>query len=128
MGGHRGLADAVCLSGPRETPQGRGRRQGGACVSQAEQSHGRDLYSVANPDRSPLPEQPDVPALVKDYKGSQSLAEGEVFAATIENVEKRTTRSALSNGMKLALLPKKTRGGAVKLSLAFHFAKESDLK
>src|SRR5262249_19007879 len=33
------------------------------------------------PDRSPLPQTPDVKALVKDYKGQKAMSEGEAFAA-----------------------------------------------
>src|SRR5262249_22997578 len=64
------------------------------------------------PERSPLPPAIDVAALVKSYTGKAAVAEGEAFEATIENIEKRTTRTTLPSGMKLALLPKKSRGGA----------------
>ena len=81
-----------------------------------------------NPDRAPLALTPDVAAMMKDYKGSAPVAEGEAFAATIENVEKRTTRSALPDGLKLAFLPKKTKGGSLRLVLTMRFGAEKDLK
>jgi zinc protease len=80
------------------------------------------------PDRAPLAQIPDVAALIKDYKGSATLAEGEAFLATVENVEKRTTRTDLADGLKLALLPKKTKGGAVRLVLTVRFGSEQDVK
>jgi zinc protease len=80
------------------------------------------------PDRAPLAQSPDVAALIKDYKGSATVAEGEAFLATVENVEKRTTRTDLADGLKLALLPKKTKGGSVRLVLTVRFGSEQDVK
>jgi zinc protease len=83
---------------------------------------------TASPDRAPLPETPDVVAMVKSYKGNANVAQGEAFEASIENIEKRTQRVTLPSGMKLALLSKKTRGGAVDLTLHVRAGNESDLK
>ncbi|HEY1584582.1 MAG TPA: insulinase family protein, partial [Polyangia bacterium] len=80
------------------------------------------------PERAPLPPQPDVVAMVKNYKGQESLAQGEAFAATVANIEARTERTQLPSGMKLALLPKKTRGNSVKIMLKLHTGSEKDLK
>jgi zinc protease len=79
-------------------------------------------------DRAPLPAQPDVVALVKDYKGQAGSSEGEAFEASIANIEKRTERSTLASGMKLALLAKKTRGQAAKIVLRINAGAESDLR
>jgi zinc protease len=83
---------------------------------------------TATPDRAPLPEQPDVQKLVAGYKGHEDVATGEVFVASLENIEKRTERLTLPSGMKLALLPKKTRGGAVQLVLHIRSGNENDLR
>ena len=80
------------------------------------------------PDRATLPSQPDVVAMVKGYKGQEKLAEGEAFVATVANIEARTERATLPSGLKVALLPKKTRGGAVKILLKLHSGTEKDLK
>ena len=80
------------------------------------------------PDRAPEPTQPDVVALTKGYQGKGKIAEGEVFAATIANVEARTTRSELANGMKIAMLPKETRGDVVQALITMRFGSEKDLK
>ncbi|HEX2570414.1 MAG TPA: pitrilysin family protein [Polyangia bacterium] len=80
------------------------------------------------PERSPQPAQPDVAALVKDYKGQEDLQQGEEFAATIDNIEKRTVRTTLPSGMKVALLAKATRGHAVRVALDIHYGSEADLK
>ena len=58
------------------------------------------------------------PALVKDYKGDAAVAAGESFDPTPANLEARTQRFALPNGMKVALLPKKTRGETVQIAVA----------
>ncbi|MBI1824945.1 MAG: insulinase family protein, partial [Planctomycetes bacterium] len=80
------------------------------------------------PVRSLVPEAPDVVALVKDYKGVGESTEGEAFDATAENIDKRTKRSELPSGMKLALLSKSTRGKAVQAQMVLHFGTEADLK
>ena len=51
--------------------------------------------------------------MVKDYKGDTAVAAGEAFDPSPANLDARTQRFTLPNGMKVALLPKKTRGEAV---------------
>jgi zinc protease len=75
----------------------------------------------AKPDRAEIPPIPDVAAVLKDYKGKPPISEGENFEGSPENIEKRTTRGVLPNGVKYALLPKETRGDAVNASLTFRF-------
>ena len=79
------------------------------------------------PDRAKVPPTPDVAALLKDYKDTQEVAKGEAFEATYANIESRTQRSKLPVGMKLALLPKQTRGNRVNGTLSFHYGSEADL-
>jgi zinc protease len=71
----------------------------------------------AKPDRAPLVADVDVNALVSNYKGDPPVAAGEAFDPTPENLEARTERIQLPNGMKVALLPKKTRGETVQIEL-----------
>jgi zinc protease len=80
------------------------------------------------PDRAPLPPVPDVAGMLKDYKGSAASEAGEAFVATVDNIEKRTTREDLPGGLKLAFLPKKTKGGQVRLALTVRYGSEADLK
>ena len=80
------------------------------------------------PERSTLPEQPDVATLVKDYQGRPPIAEGEAFEATVANIEQRTTRLALPGGMKVALLPKETRGDQVRAVLKLRYGNGKDLE
>ncbi|HZR67975.1 MAG TPA: pitrilysin family protein [Burkholderiales bacterium] len=64
-------------------------------------------------DRADIPAVPDVAAALKDYKGSGMVAQGEAFDPTPANIEARTIRRTLPGGLKLALLPKRTRGHTV---------------
>ena len=76
------------------------------------------------PDRAEIPAPPDVAALVKDYKGAASVAAGETFDPTPANIDGRTIVRQLPGGMKLALLPKKTRGGTVVAQLNLRWGDE----
>jgi zinc protease len=81
----------------------------------------------AKPDRAPVQVAVDIGALVKDYKGDAPVAAGEAFDPTPANLEARTQRFNLANGMKVALLPKKTRGGTVQFYLRLHQGDERAL-
>ncbi len=73
------------------------------------------------PQRAPAPARVDVAALVKDYKGETATAQAEAFDATPANLDARTQTSALRSGMKVALLPKGTRGGVVQARLRLRY-------
>jgi zinc protease len=81
----------------------------------------------AKPDRAASPGAVDVAALVKDYVGDPAAAAGEVFDTSPANLEARTQRFTLPNGMKLALLPKKTRGAAVNFALTLRYGDEKSV-
>jgi zinc protease len=82
---------------------------------------------TAQPDRSVIPPSPDVVAELKDYKGKAAVEEGEAFDPSPANIEARVTRVTLPSGLKLVLLPKKTRGGTVVANLQLHFGDEKSL-
>ena len=79
------------------------------------------------PDRAEIPPTPDVTATFKDFKGGAAVSEGEVFDPSPGNIETRLTRGKLSNGVKVVLLPKKTRGGTVTASFVARFGDEKSL-
>jgi len=79
------------------------------------------------PDRTTVPPTPDLAELLRDYRDTQEVARGEAFEATYANIEARTLRRELPIGMKLALLPKQTRGDRVNAVLLFHYGSEKDL-
>ncbi|MHB8668096.1 MAG: M16 family metallopeptidase [Burkholderiales bacterium] len=76
---------------------------------------------TSHPDRAEIPPAPDVAALVRNYKGAAAVAAGEAFDPTAANIDARTVVQQLPVGMKLALLPKKTRGGTVVARLVLHW-------
>ena len=79
------------------------------------------------PARAEVPPAPDVAALVAGYKGREALAEGEAFDPTPENIERRTTRVEIADGIRAALLPKENRGDAVTIRLIFRHGTEDAL-
>ena len=81
----------------------------------------------ANPDRAPVPPGVDVLAMVKDYRGDAAQTAGEAFDPSPGNLDARTQRFTLPNGMKVALLPRKTRGEAVHFQVALHFGDEKSV-
>ncbi|MGI9069136.1 MAG: M16 family metallopeptidase [Pyrinomonadaceae bacterium] len=78
------------------------------------------------PDRAEIPATPDLSAALKDYKGDASVAAGEAFDPSPANIESRTIRND-AGGIKLALLPKKTRGGKVVAQMALRYGDEKSL-
>ncbi|MDP1822675.1 MAG: pitrilysin family protein [Archangium sp.] len=86
-----------------------------------------EYVPTEKPDRAEIPAVADLGPVLKNYTGRAAMAQGEVFDVTPKNIDARTTRSALSNGMKVALLPKKTRGETVQLALQLKFGNEKTL-
>jgi len=82
---------------------------------------------TAKPDRAEVPPPPDVAAMLKEYKGEAAVAAGEAFDPSPANIESRTTRMELPAALKVALLPKKTRGGAVVTAMTLRFGDEKSL-
>jgi zinc protease len=80
-----------------------------------------------NPVRAQIPDVPDIEALVADYRGTEVIAEGEVFETTHANIEARTRRLELDNGFRVALMPKQTRGNTVHVRWTQRIGNESDL-
>lgn len=86
-----------------------------------------EFIPTANPDRSTIPATPLVADLVKNYKGRKKISEGEVFEPTPENIAARLVQGELPNGVKYALLPKKTRGNRVFMNLTLRYGNEEAL-
>ena len=73
------------------------------------------------PDRAPLATRTDPEGQLKDFKPRATVAAGETFDSTPAGLDKRSQVFTLPNGMKLALLPKKTKGGTVEMRFNLHF-------
>jgi zinc protease len=82
-----------------------------------------------NPDRSTVATVSDsaINAMTKDYRGNPAMVAGEVFDPSPANVESRLMRTALPNGMKVALLSKENRGDAVTAAVTLRFGNEATL-
>lgn len=82
---------------------------------------------TAAPDRAEIPPIPDIAAALRDYKGDAPKAAGEVFDPSPANIEARTLRFVTPGGLKVALVPKRTRGNAVVGSMTLRFGNEQNL-
>jgi zinc protease len=76
------------------------------------------------PERAELPPRVEVAAMLQGYTGRAAVAQGEAFDPSPANIEARVQRSQLPGGLKLALLPKKTRGEMVNVTLNLRWGTE----
>jgi len=65
--------------------------------------------------------------MVQSYQGRPPVAQGEAFDPSPANIDARTVRFTAPNGLKGALLAKKTKGGLVSVDLTLRFGTESAL-
>jgi zinc protease len=79
------------------------------------------------PVRATIPGVPDYEAVLAGYTGDRVASAGELFETTPANIEARTTRASMG-AIKLALLPKKTRGNLVNVVFQVHFGSEKSLR
>ena len=79
---------------------------------------------TAQPDRAAVPPAPDLGAALDAYRSSESVDAGEAFDTSPANIESRVIRRTLSNGIKVALLPKKTRGGTISAQMSLYWGDE----
>ena len=80
------------------------------------------------PERAEVPATPDISAMLKDYKGGEALSAGEAFDPSPAAIEARTTRTQIAPGIKVVLVPKKTRGATVQVVMSFHFGDVKSLQ
>ncbi len=80
-----------------------------------------------DPVRATVPAAPAVEAMLQGYVGSNDTKSGDVFVASVENIEKHVQRKTLPNNIKAALLSKQTRGNLVKARLIFRYGDEKAL-
>ena len=78
------------------------------------------------PQRTPISPPPAIEPLVKDYKGKQEDAVAEQFDASPMAIEARIKRSSIE-GIKVAMLPKKTRGKTVSVQLLVRYGTANSL-
>ncbi len=80
------------------------------------------------PERTNVPPTPDVAKLLNNYKGRAVQSTGESFDISPLAIEARLQRPDPIEGVKLVLLPKKTRGDAVYVHLNLHYGTAESLK
>lgn len=81
-----------------------------------------------DPDRVEIPETPDIATFVNGYEGKEVLDAGEVFDPSPENIESRTLKGTLANGIEYSFLPKDTKGDVVEAHLGVRFGDEDNLR
>ena len=84
-----------------------------------------------SPQRAPDAIALDIQAMLADYSGREESAAVEAFDASPENIDATTQRDVLElpNGpIRLALLPKPTRGDRVEARMALRFGDEEDMR
>ena len=80
------------------------------------------------PLRAEIPAPLEAATLLKDYKGQAAATQGEAFDASPAHIDASTQHMTLPAGLKVALLPKKTRGESVNLQLTLRLGSETSLK
>jgi zinc protease len=83
-------------------------------------------YPSAKAERAEIPGSPNLVKLLDGYKGRATVAAGEAFDSSPENIEKRVARGEMGP-IKTAYLPKKSRGEMVELRLALRYGSEETL-
>lgn len=82
---------------------------------------------TASSGRVEIPDRPDIAAILKGYVGRAAISQGEKFDPSPKNIESRLIRNKLKSGIPYAMLPKKTRGGMVNLTINLRFGDEASL-
>jgi zinc protease len=80
-----------------------------------------------SPDRTVVPAAPDLNDTFRNYTSKVSVVRGESFDPTIPNIASRVVRSTLPNGMKVAVLSKKTANNMVSATIDLRFGDPTTL-
>jgi len=80
------------------------------------------------PMRADIPRPPDIASLFKDWHAGAEIRQGEDLPADPAAIEARITRIKLPSGLKIILLPKKTRGEMFIANLGLRFGDEKSLR
>jgi zinc protease len=89
---------------------------------------GRFFPAAEAPKRAEIPAGQNLTAALNGYTGRAPIQDGEVFDPAPSNIESRVTRVTLPSGLKLVMLPKKTRGGTVVANVNLHWGTLDTLK
>jgi len=86
-----------------------------------------EFVPTERPERAEIPPTPDLQSALAGYQGGAAVQLGEAFDPSPQNIEKRTIKRQLANGIRAAFLPKQTRGGRVVAALTLHWGDEKSL-
>jgi zinc protease len=78
------------------------------------------------PQRTTVPTTPQLAEMIGEYKGRELTAAGEAFDVNPAKIEARTQRTEI-DGVRVALLPKKTRGNTVVVRLNLRYGDKESL-
>jgi zinc protease len=87
-----------------------------------------EFIPTKEPIRVEIPQTVDITSEMMNLKVTKEIAQGEIFDISPQNIDKRTIIPAPIGDLKMALLPKKTRGEMAQISLKLHFGNEESLK
>ncbi len=79
------------------------------------------------PDRTVVPAAAPLAETLRTYKSTVNVVRGESFDPSIANIESRIVRSKLSNGMRVAILSKKTANNIVTGTIELRFGDQTTL-
>jgi zinc protease len=80
-----------------------------------------------DPDRTVVSPRPDLASTLSSYTSTVSVVRGESFDPTIANIANRVVRDRLPNGMRVAVLPKKTANNIVTGTIELRFGDQTTL-
>lgn len=95
-------------------------------LTQNNRTAGR-FIPTKTPQRVEIPQVTDVATMLEGYQGKAQIAQGENFEPSFDNIDQRTKELSLSNGAKVSLLAKKTRGESVSVSINLRLGSEASL-
>jgi zinc protease len=87
-----------------------------------------ELVPLDAPERVEVPGRADLGAAFEGLGEKAEQIAGEAFDVSPANIEARTDKSKLANGLEMALLPKKTRGSSVRLEFNIRFGDAENLR
>lgn len=87
-----------------------------------------EFIPTKEPIRVEIPQVVDITAEMANLKASKVVVQGETFDTSPQNIDARTIIPEAIGDLKVGLLPKKTRGAMVQISLKLHFGNEESLK
>jgi zinc protease len=83
-------------------------------------------YPTKESQRTEIPASPNLTEMIGEYQGRSDTSVGEAFDVNPLKIEARTKRTSIE-GVKVALLPKKTRGNTVVVRLNLRYGDEKSL-